>query len=147
MTRLEKIQLAIEKGFTYDEVTGKIYSRFGREITRKNKGYIDINIYLDKKTYHLLGHQFAYYIKYGKVVEYIDHKDGNRSNNRINNLREVTHQQNIFNIKSVKGYTKSHNRFRAKIVLDNITIQLGRFNTEDEAKQAYLNAKKIYHKI
>jgi hypothetical protein len=35
MTRLEKIQLAIEKGFTYDEVTGKIYGIYGKEITHE----------------------------------------------------------------------------------------------------------------
>ena len=148
MTRLEKIQLAIEKGFTYDEVTGKIYGIYGKEITRKNKGYIDINIYLDKKRYQLFGHQLAYYIKYNKIVDYIDHKDGDRSNNKIDNLREVTNQENTFNT-NARGYyfNTNSNKFLSKITLDNKSIHLGLFHTEKEARQAYLEAKERYHKI
>lgn len=149
MTRLEKIKLAIEKGFTYDEITGKIYSRFGNEIKCKINGYINLGIYHNKKQYHLLGHQFAFYYKYKKIVEQIDHKDGNRSNNRIDNLREVTYQQNHHNRTTAKGYcfNKTRNKFISQIMLNNKNIYLGRFDTEQEARQAYLDAKKIYHII
>lgn len=147
MTRLEKIQLAIEKGFTYDEVSGKIYGIHGKEIIgRNNKGYIMFQIYNDKKPYSLKGHQFAYYIKYKKITNQIDHINGIKDDNRICNLREIDHKKNQFNRK-VKGYylDKNTNRFRAKIVLNNKSIQLGYFDTEEEAHQAYLDAKNIYH--
>lgn len=31
MTREEKCKLAIEKGFTYDEITGKVFSPYNKE--------------------------------------------------------------------------------------------------------------------
>lgn len=149
MTREEKCILAIEKGFTYDEITGKIYGIKGKEITRKSFGYIDIGFSFNKKHYHLRGHQFAYYIKYGKVVEQIDHKDGDRSNNKIDNLREVNNQQNHFNETKAKGYYlhKNTNKYMAQLRLNGKHIYLGHHNTEQEARKAYLDAKKIYHII
>lgn len=147
MTRLDKIKLAIEKGYTYDEITGKIYSRFGREIKSKTNGYIDISIRYSKKQLHLYGHQFAYYYKYKKIVEQIDHINGIKDDNRICNLREVTHQQNHFNETKVKGYcfNKKLNKYVAKLILTGKIIYLGYFNTEVEAREAYLDGKKIYH--
>lgn len=148
MTREEKCKLAIEKGFTYDETTGKIYGVRGKEIIRKVKGYIDISFRFYKKQYHLLGHQFAYYYKYCKIVDCIDHINCIKDDNRICNLRSITKQQNEFNTKS-KGYCfdKCRNKFLATIGLNNKIIYLGRYNTEQEARQAYLEGKEKYHKI
>lgn len=149
MTREEKCKLAIEKGFTYDEVTGNIYGiRGGNIIKRKSYGYIDLGLFVNNKHFHLQGHQFAYYYKYGKIVEQIDHIDGNRSNNKISNLREVTHQQNCFN-KKTKGYyfNKDKNKYISQIMIDKKKIHLGLYETEQEARQAYLDAKQKYHII
>lgn len=150
MTREEKCRLAIEKGYTYDEVTGKIFSRFGREITKRHKkGYIFLNIYNKGKIISLLGHQFAYYCKYNRIVDCIDHINGIRDDNRIINLREVTHQQNQYNRTKAKGYhfNKQRNKYHTKIKLNKKTIHIGCFKTEEEARQAYLEAKEKYHKI
>lgn len=149
MNREDRIKLAIEKGCTYDEVTGKVYGVRGNEIKTKSNGYIVLKVSLDKKYYSLRAHQFAYYYKYGKIVEQIDHKDGDRTNNKISNLREVTHQQNQHNRTKAKGYyyDKVNNKFMAYIGLNNKQKTIGRFNTEQEARQAYLDAKKIYHII
>ena len=149
MTREEKIKLAIERGITYDEVTGKIYGVRGKEITSKVNGYVNMQICLDKKYYNVSGHQFAFYTKYNRLVDFIDHKDGDRSNNRIDNLREVTIQQNQHNRTTAKGYCfcKKSNKYRTTIKLNYKTIHIGYFKTEQEARQAYLDAKKIYHKV
>jgi hypothetical protein len=148
MTRLDRIELAIKKGFTYDKVTGKVFGVKGREITNKNTyGYIQIRIVVDKKVYQILSHHFAYYIIHNKIVEQIDHINGDRSDNRIDNLREVTNQQNTFNRKGTKGYSLNSGKFMAQIRINNKQINLGRFNTEEEAREAYLDAKKIYHII
>ena len=149
MTREEKIKLAIEKGFTYDEVSGKIYGVKGKEITSKVNGYIKIQIYTNEGKYELKGHQFAFYWKYKKIVEQIDHKDGDRTNNKIDNLREVTNQQNCFNRITTKGYyfCKRRNNFVSKIKLNNKVKYIGSFNTEEEARQAYLDTKQKYHLI
>ena len=75
----------------------------------------------------------------------IDHWDHNPSNNRISNLRDATPTENQHNRKSPRGYSRKRNKWSARILLAGKTIHLGDFNTEDEAHQAYLRAKAIYH--
>jgi len=54
-------------------------------------GYIRINY----KSRHIMAHQLAWFVVHGKLPsKFIDHKDRNRTNNRIDNLREVTKIQN-----------------------------------------------------
>lgn len=63
----------------------------------KSNGYLQIR--LDNKIY--LAHRLAWKIVYGNdpVCE-IDHVDRDKLNNRISNLREVTHQENCLNRKA-----------------------------------------------
>lgn len=79
----------------------------------------------------------------------VDHIDGNKLNNSIDNLRVVNHQQNHFNRTTAKGYywNKRNNKWLAQIKLNGKTIGLGYYNTESEARTAYITAKLIYHKI
>ena len=44
-------------------------------------------------------HRMIYLWNYGSLPDTIDHIDGNRENNKIENLREVTQQQNCLNSK------------------------------------------------
>ena len=69
-------------------------------------------------------------------------------NNNLENLRIVNNQQNCFNRKS-KGFyfDKRKNKYQAKICINQNQIHLGMFDTEEEAQQAYLNAKQIYHQF
>lgn len=157
MTRLEKIELAIWKGFTYDPITGKIYGASGREIMSKSSvGYVIISLRENKKVHKLLGHQFAWYLIHNEIVEEIDHineekQDAilNKSDNRISNLRSVTHQGNQHNRTKSKGYSwhKIANKFMSSIGLNGKIIHLGYFDKEEDAHQAYLDAKKLYHII
>jgi len=100
MTRLEKIKLAIDKGITYDEITGKIYGVKGNEIKSKSKGYIVISLLLDNKHYHLRAHQFAYYIKYKDRNLFAQIKE---SMTDIN-LSKIEHVKNI--ILMLREYVK-----------------------------------------
>ena len=79
----------------------------------------------------------------------VDHRNGIRHDNRLDNLRLVTPQQNQHNHTKAKGYSwnKQHNKWHAGIYLDRRKIHLGLFDVESEARQAYLDAKIIYHKI
>jgi hypothetical protein len=80
---------------------------------------------------------------------HIDHIDGNRINNNINNLRIVTPHQNHFNVTTAKGYcyNKTRNKWRAIIALNGKQHYLGLYTTKEDARSAYLAAKLIYHKI
>jgi hypothetical protein len=77
----------------------------------------------------------------------IDHMDGNRLNNSLTNLRQVTRQENQHNMTNAKGYSfhKKCNKYQAKIRITNKLIHLGLFKTRWEARQAYLDAIPIYH--
>ena len=149
MTREQKCKLAIERGYTYDPETGLIYNRFGKIVGRNHFGYIKIALYLNKKQYNLMAHQFAWYFINKECVEQLDHINGIKDDNRICNLRTVTCQQNSFNRTTAKGYSfkAKKNKYESSIVLNNKYIYLGLFNTEEEARQAYLAAKQIYHVI
>lgn len=149
MTRLEKCKHAVNKGYTYNQETGIIIGLNGNNITRKCDGYIVMNININGKEYNLYGHQFAWFYIYNEVVEEIDHINGVRSDNRIKNLRSVTHKQNTFNNTVAKGYCfdKSRGKFQSSIKVDGKMINLGRFEKKEDARNAYLEAKKTHHKI
>ena len=154
MTREEKCKLAIEQGFTYDSETGIVYSKYNRIINSicngvRNKGYINIQIYSNKNRYTLRAHQFAWYYIFKECVETIDHINGIKNDNRICNLRAITHQQNQWNQINSKGYrwNKISKKWSSKIRVNKKDIYLGSYNTEQEARSAYLAAKEIYHKI
>lgn len=74
----------------------------------------------------------------------VDHIDGNKLNNNLENLRWVTTSENLQNRKA-KGWRKNGSKYLAKIGIDYERIYLGSFDTEEEAHQAYLDNKKIYH--
>jgi hypothetical protein len=78
----------------------------------------------------------------------VDHIDRNRANNKLSNLRMLPKQQNSFNT-SAKGYywNKVAKKFHAYIKKDGKDIYLGLFDKEEDAREAYLAAKQIYHVI
>lgn len=150
MTLLERCELAKDKGYTYDPNTGKIMNRRGREIkTKSTTGYYILCLYLNKQKWVLKFHHYAWYSSYGNVdFNMLDHFNQDKLDNRIHNLRIANAQINQHNrLKSTKGYyfNKSKRKWRAEIMLNNKTILLGYFNTEDEARQSYLNGKEKYH--
>lgn len=149
MTRLERIKLAIERGVTYDPVSGKIYGSTGIELKKSSKGYIRISIVKDCKTYLIQGHQFAYYIVYGKLPEMIDHINGKKDDNRIVNLRECDINLNNSNRVNAKGhwFHKRDKKWFSAITIDYKRIYLGQFDNENDARIAYVEAKKKYHNI
>lgn len=147
--RLERCQLLEKQGYTYDQITGKIYGSRKKEIIRKDwNGYI--HIYFGSPKFNLSGHHFAWYMIHGNVdYEQIDHINGVRDDNRIENLRASTNQTNSFNRRKVVGYTwcKDKKKWLAKIKLNGITHNLGYYDNQHDARQAYLKGKQKYHKI
>jgi hypothetical protein len=101
----------------------------------------------------LLRHRIIAYtflnLNINDLTKQVDHVDCNRLNNNLTNLRIVTSAQNNWNRSTTKGYCfiKQTNKWRAQIILNNKTIYLGYFDTEEEARDAYLQAKNIHHII
>jgi hypothetical protein len=150
MNREDKCKLAIEKGIEYNPETGEVFGVRDKVIKGKiGSGYITIGLNLNDVIYNLLAHHFAWYITYGEVVEQIDHINGVRDDNRICNLRSVTQQENNWNRKKSKGYSfrEKKNKWESGIKLNGKSIYLGSFDTEKDAHNAYLDAKKLYHNI
>ena len=77
----------------------------------------------------------------------IDHINGNKQDNKIVNLRKATTKQNLCNQKCVKGYyfSKQHKKWRPRITLNGKKKHLGLFDTEEQAREAYLRAKEKLH--
>jgi hypothetical protein len=149
MTRLEKIKLAIEKGYRYNEKTGIVTSPKGKELNRANNmGYIYLAPYKDGKTHMLLVHQFAWYCVYKETVECIDHINQVKTDNRIENLRSVSKLQNQNNQRERKGYTfyKRDNNWKAQISIRGIVTHIGYFKNEEDARNAYNERKEKYSK-
>lgn len=86
---------------------------------------------------YYLAHQLAWLYVFGKMVERLDHKDGERDHNAIENLREATNSQNCFNRQNLeRGVYPSGKRFVAKITVDYQQMHLGTFDTKGEALEA-----------
>ena len=108
-----------------------------------SNGYLQIGI--DGKSY--LFHRIIYKCFNPEMDStlFIDHINRIRNDNRLENLRLVTRQENLFNT-DAKGYTKHGTGFTGQIMLNGI-IKTKCFKTEDEARTWYLDQKLILHII
>lgn len=149
MTREEKCQLAKTRGYSYNVETGQVVNKHGKQIKKNVKGYTTIQMKVADKTFYLYGHHFAWWSTYNECVFELDHINGIRNDNRIENLRSVTRSQNQWNRLTAKGYSLNRlkNKYEAHIKFNNKRKFLGLFETEEEARNAYLEAKQIYHVI
>ena len=92
-----------------------------------------------------LAHRVAWRLMTGEDPGhlYVDHINGDRADNRWENLRLVTPQQNAWNRKA-KGYTyiERRNQYRAGTYHRGSYILIGYFDTEEDAAAAY--AAKVF---
>lgn len=102
------------------------------------------------------GHRIAWALTYGSwPTKNIDHIDGNPTNNKLANLREVSQQQNIQNQRRALpnntsgllgvGWHNQAGKWRARITVGQKSHHLGLFDTPDTAHEAYLEAKRKLH--
>ena len=113
-------------------------------------GYAVIRI---KNTLHY-AHRLAWFYVYGVLPDLqIDHIDGNKSNNCIENLRLATNQENSQNERKARnksrvnllGVCRKGKKYKAQIKVKGKTINIGYFTNEQDAHEAYVRAKRQLH--
>ena len=114
------------------------------------RGYRKVVLSKEGKTKCLSVHRLvaeAYLDDWNPKLQ-VDHIDRNRINNNVDNLRMVTQRENSFN-RGAKGYyyNKEKGKYMARIVSHGKFKYLGVYNTEEEARKAYLDAKEKIHII
>lgn len=100
-----------------------------------------------------LSHRVIWQMFYGEIPDglVVDHKDGNKWNNRISNLRLVTTQQNLCNTtRKMPGLKGAHfdaekNKWRSSIMVKGNKKHLGFFENQEEAHKAYCKASSSHH--
>lgn len=139
--------------FTRKKSSGRCLS--GRVLGyKKNNGYIAFT--LDSKKY--FAHRLAWlYVHKNHPKHDIDHIDGDRTNNKIENLRDVARSTNLENSSKAKSSNKSTGligsyfhkqtgKFMSRIQVNKKDKYLGLFDTAELAHNAYMTAKKQLHK-
>lgn len=107
---------------------------------------------VDKRTYRI--HRLVWLYVHGTwPADQIDHINGIKHDNRIENLRESMDASNRQNIRVPQsnnksgflGVRKQGAKWAAAVTIDRRPIHLGMFNTPEEAHQAYIARKRILH--
>lgn len=158
-----KKELTIERVrelFIYDSDTGCVTYRVRRGRIRagtpagslKVTGYVEV---------HVDGHmvrraRLAWALMHGRWPEHvIDHINHNRSDDRITNLRDVTHTENQRNQSGVRrnntsgcvgvSFHKKKRRYAATIYVNGKSVFLGEFRDLESAIAARKRGKEIHH--
>lgn len=153
MVTIERVNLL----FNYDPATGYFTNQRSRgragagARAGADTGHGYRRIIIDYVKYY--EHQLAWYITHGYWPLEIDHKDGDGTNNAIENLRLATRTQNNFNSERATGESglkgayldKRTTRWYSKIQIGGIVHHLGMFDSAEEAHKAFMIEVEHHH--
>lgn len=148
------------KRFAYDQETGLIFHKRDGEsklygkcaVTVRKDGYAQVQV--GRRSYR--AHRLAWLLHYGvHPVGVIDHFNGDKSDNRISNLRDVSQMENTQNrtksstrsTTGLIGVVRDRDGFQARIRANGVRHYLGWFKTANEASTAYMSAKASIHGV
>lgn len=152
----------VKELFNYNKETGLLERKqrngrmsAGSSVGTKTYGYIQIQI---DGVIHK-AHRVIWLYVHGELpICDIDHINGIRDDNKISNLRLASRSDNMQNQRrsrlsnGTSQYLGVHkhskiNKFVSQIKVDGKVLHLGCFNTDVDAYNAYLLAKRKYHKF
>lgn len=138
-------QSKLQELFYYCPLTGKL--TWKKQLSNKGPvgavaGYVNDNGYLivgiEGNEYRV--HRIVWALHYSCITEDLDHIDGNKLNNRIENLRLATRSQNNWNSKlrsdntsGMKGVSEHQGKWRVRTFLNGKEITKSGFKTKEEA--------------
>jgi hypothetical protein len=147
-------------------IDGEFYARalWGGKETKKEiwrevsfhesaNGYLYCSITLNKVEYKLYQHRMVWYAHHQDWDIWdtsrdnsIDHRNQDKQDNRLCNLRKATHSENKQN-QDCKGCTfiKQTNKWKSQININGKVKHIGTYETEEEAHEAYLAEKRLHH--
>ena len=134
----------------------KTTSRLGKAgsiagVLDKKMGYIRVGI---SKKYYLL-HRLIFMMHYGYMPDEVDHINGNKLDNRIDNLRAASKSQNLRNrprnINNTSGYknvswNKNHEKWSVTLSYNGKKKYIGYFEDIELADLVAQEARNKYHK-
>lgn len=133
----------------------KFNKKMSGKIVGTNNGDGYLTVMINGKNYRL--HRLAWLYVYGVFPEQVDHINGVRHDNRINNLRDATNKQNMQNQKKARkdnncgligvSFNKRVGKFYSRIKKDGVTYFLGSFDTKEDANKRYLEKKREIHEF
>lgn len=122
---------------------GAIYGARGKLVgVKMSNGYMATRVWIGKKCKRILLHRLVFLLANGYLPKTVDHINGIRDDNRLENLREASHRDQQGN-RSANGFTLRTKRYakpRYEVNCDHKYI--GVFDTEEQAVAAYATAKK-----
>lgn len=127
----------IARGVKPGEVAGNTNARGYRRVSVYGKSY--------------LAHRLAFLYMTGDwPADKVDHINGCFSDNRWNNLRDATQQQNLRNtrchgVSGIKNVYKDHNRWNVKFSVDKKSTSYGSYKTREEAEERALAVRESLH--
>jgi hypothetical protein len=155
-------QAYLLENLKYDPDTGLFEWRTREGNNRRKAGAIG---YLTKSGYLVINldykprlcHRMAWIYMHGDIESgIIDHKNGTKSDNRLENLRLTDHSGNNENIRKARKHNKSGligamstgraGIWKSSIRVRGVIHKLGEFDSPELASNAYLDAKRLLHK-
>jgi hypothetical protein len=110
--------------------------------SKQKNGYYRVNLWKNgkRKTHYVHRLVASAFIPFENGKDFVDHKDGEPTNNSVTNLRWATRQQNTQNASLSKRNTSGYKgvcfdkgRWKAYIRIDGKIIHLGYFDKPEEA--------------
>jgi hypothetical protein len=163
----------LKECFNYDEITGSLYwkerplshfktdrmmkimnARMANTVAGSVSGGRYLSVIINLKSYR--NHRIVWKLVTGSdPTDQIDHINGDKLDNRFENLREANNAQNQYNVGLNKNNTsgfkgvsfdKWYGLWNAAIGFNRKQYRIGRFKTKEQAAEAVMLARESFHK-